>query len=194
LLPLLHQTATYQQLPSGQFLFHQGEPASAIFSVVTGRIRLIRYGTNGNEVPLHVARAGESFAEAALFSEIYHCDAVADLPCHIAAYSKLAVLQILQDSPESALDFIALLTRQIQSLRTQLELRNIHSARDRILQYLTFLVEPGQTSITFDRPLKDIASDIGLTHEAFYRSLAQLEREGFLSRHKRQIKLLCSKI
>lgn len=145
LLPLLHPTATYQQLSSGQFLFHQGEPAFAIFSVITGRVRLLRYGVNGNEVSLHIARAGESFAEAALFSEIYHCDAVADLACRIAVYSKPAILQILQNSPESALSFITLLTKQIQSLRTQLELRNILSARDRTLQYLILLAEPRQT-------------------------------------------------
>ena len=191
LLPCLHSTVTYRQLTAGQFLFHQGEPATAIFTVIAGRVKLVRYATNGNEVSLHIARTGESFAEAALFSEIYHCDAVADLSCQIAAYPKLAVLQMLQDYPASALSFITLLTKQIQSLRTQLEIRNIHSARDRTLQYLILLAEPGQTTIIFDRPLKDVASDIGLTHEAFYRSLAQLEKEGYLTRHRRQIKLLC---
>jgi CRP/FNR family transcriptional regulator, dissimilatory nitrate respiration regulator len=186
----LQAAATSRTFTAGQFLFHKGEPATAIFSVISGRVKLVRYLADGLQVTLQVARAGESFGEAALFSEAYHCDAVADIPTKIAIYPKQAVLQLLQDSPESALEFIALLTKQVQLLRSQLELRNIHSARDRTWQYLLLLIEPGQTAISFDRPLKDIASDIGLTHEAFYRTLAQLEAEGYLTRCKRQIQLL----
>jgi len=43
---------------------------------------------------------------------------------------------------------------------------------------------PGQSSVKLDRPLKSIADDLGLTHESFYRTLAQLVREGAISREK----------
>ena len=44
--------------------------------------------------------------------------------------------------------------------------------------------------ITFTRPLKDIAADIGLTHEVFYRTLSDLERSGKISRDNRTIAIL----
>lgn len=191
----LQKFASYRHLSNEQALFRQGELASAIFMVETERVKLVRYLNSGTEVCLHVARAGESFAESALFSETYHCDAIAEIPSCIAVYPKQVVLQLLESRPEFALNFTARLTKQIQSLRTQLELRDIHSARDRTLQYLILLTEPRQPTpkqptIMFDRPLKDVASDIGLTHEAFYRALAQLEQEGYIKRNRRQITLL----
>lgn len=175
-------------------LFRRGESALAIFAVDLGRVRLVRYLDNGAEVCLHVARTGESFAEAALFSPAYHCDAIADISSRVIIYPKQAVLQWLKSQPELALNFTAQMTKQVQALRTQLELRNIHSARDRTLHYLFLLAEPEQVQISFDRPLKDIASDIGLTHEAFYRALAKLEQEGIIKRDRRNILLLQYKL
>uniref|UniRef100_A0A832GZB4 Helix-turn-helix domain-containing protein n=1 Tax=Oscillatoriales cyanobacterium SpSt-402 TaxID=2282168 RepID=A0A832GZB4_9CYAN len=70
----------------------------------------------------------------------------------------------------------------------------MHSARARTLQYLSLLTEPGQSVIEFDRPLKDVATDIGLTHEAFYRALAQLKREGYIEQRRRQIALIHPKL
>lgn len=185
---------THRQLNFRESLFRRNEVAFALFAVKVGRIRLVRYLANGTEVCLHVARVGESFAEAALFSEVYHCDAIADLPSRVAIYPKEAILQLMQSRPDAVLSFTALLAKHVQSLRTQLELRNVHSARDRTLQYLSLLTEPGQSVITLDRPLKDVATDIGLTHEAFYRALAQLKREGYIQQHRRQITLIHPKL
>lgn len=181
---------THRQLNVRETLFRRNEVAFALFAVEVGRIRLVRYLANGTEVCLHVARVGESFAEAALFSEVYHCDAIADRPSRVAVYPKEAILQLMQSRPDAALSFTALFAKHVQSLRTQLELRNVHSARDRTLQYLSLLIEPGQSVIMFDRPLKDVATDIGLTHEAFYRALAQLKREGYIQQRRRQITLI----
>ncbi len=188
--PAFREPASYRQLEAKQVLFYRGEPTTAIFSVVFGRMKLIRYGSNGAEVPLHIVGEGERFAEAALFSEVYQCDAIADLPSQIAVYPKQTILNSFRDFPDFALDFTASLARHLQLTRTKLELRNIHSARDRTWQYLIWFAEPDQTIIVFDRPLKDIASDLGLTHESSYRTLKQLEKEGFITRQRRQIRLL----
>jgi CRP-like cAMP-binding protein len=89
------------------------------------------------------------------------------------------------------------LDRKSQSLKKLLELRSIRSARvkrsypegNRILQYLLFSVSPGETTILFDRAYKDIASELGLSPETLYRTLAELEREKIITRQGRQIKL-----
>lgn len=147
------------QIAPGQLLFHRSDTATAIFAVEVGRVKLSRSMGDGTEVCLQVARAKDFFAEAALFSAVYHCDAIAELPSRVAVYSKQAILQQLQDEPNLALQFTARLTHQIQALRTQLELRNIHSARDRVLQYLALLAQADSATIAFDRPLKDVARD-----------------------------------
>lgn len=68
-----------------------------------------------------------------------------------------------------------------------LELRGIRSARDRVLHYLQVIAPPHANTIYLDRPLKDIANDIGISPEVFSRTLTQLQNEGLLSKTKRKI-------
>ena len=82
----LQLAATYRDLVTGQVLFHRRDEAQSVFVVQTGRLRLVRYTSEGKLVILQVVRAGESFAESALFSELYGCDAVAETPSRVIVY------------------------------------------------------------------------------------------------------------
>lgn len=189
-LQALLAEARRRNLEPGEALFRQGEPATAIFVVEAGRVLLVRHTTEGVRVTVHAARAGETFAEAALFSERYHCDAVADLASRVAVLPKGAVRRALRAAPETALGFMRQMAGQIQMLRARLELRNVRSARERILQYLALAPRDVGGVIRLDRPLKQVAAEIGLTHEALYRTLAALEAEGRIAREGRTIRLV----
>ena len=63
-----------------------------------------------------------------------------------------------------------------------MELRNIRSARDRVLQYLRLRAGIGGRSIAVEGQLQDIAAEIGMTRETLYRTLAALQAEGRLTR------------
>ena len=82
---------------------------------------------------------------------------------------------------------MARLARQLQELRARMELRNIRSARDRVLQYLRLRAGIGGRSIALDGQLQDIAAEIGITREVLYRTLAALETEGHLTRTQPQV-------
>lgn len=185
----LQLAATYQVLVTGQALFHRRDEAQSIFVVQTGRLKLVRYTSEGKLVILQVVRTGESFAESALFSDVYGCDAVAEMPSRVIAYPKQVLLTVLRQQPDLAESFINRLALKNQSLKDRLELQSIRSARERVLQYLLHLIQTGETTINFDRPIKDIAVELGLTPEALYRTLAQMEREGIITRTQRQITL-----
>lgn len=68
-LAFLRDIGHAQQVKAGHVAFRRGETATAFFAVMTGRGRLIRYLQDGSELGLHIAKAGEMFAEAALFSK-----------------------------------------------------------------------------------------------------------------------------
>lgn len=175
-------------LPPHATLFRQGDEATAIYLVDSGRLRLERHTSDGRLVVIHTARPGEFFAEASLFSEVYHCDAVAAEACRVRRYPKGAVLAALRADPVSAMSFLAVVARQLQDLRQRLELRNVRSAQDRVRLFLALHADPGGT-VTLPGPLQDIAADIGLTREALYRALAALERRGLVARRGRRIRL-----
>lgn len=185
----LRSTISHRDLKAGEILFRRNDRALAIFGVVTGRLRLVRHMADGHTITIHVALPGDGLAEAALFSETYHCEAIADPPSRIVVLPKAPYLEALRADPELALSFAAVQARSIQSLRSRIELRNIRSARERALQYLMLSAVGGDSTVPIDRPLKEMASEIGLTHEAFYRALARLEDEGAIVRTKQAIRL-----
>ena len=63
-----------------------------------------------------------------------------------------------------------------------MELGNIRSARDRVLQYLRLRAGVHDLSVAIEGQLQDIAAEIGMTREALYRTLATLKAEGHLTR------------
>ena len=60
--------------------------------------------------------------------------------------------------------------------------RNIRSARERVRHYLALNAGADGRSVALTGTLKEAAAELGLTHEAFYRTLAALERAGEIKR------------
>jgi CRP-like cAMP-binding protein len=178
-----------KDIPAASAVFRQGDPAADIFLVVEGRLRLVRYTEAGEALTLFTARQGQTFAEAALFSDHYHCTALADKASRVAAFAKKELLTSLASHPHLMLRLIALLSRQVRDLRTLLEIRAIKAAPDRILQYLKLKADPHGV-FTVTNTLKDIAQELGLAHETLYRELAGLEKNTKIRRDGSTIRLL----
>jgi CRP-like cAMP-binding protein len=171
-----------RSLAKGELLFRQGDRTLAIYLVSAGRVRLVRHLEDGSAVTLHTARAGETLAEAALFAKAYHCDAVAEVPAELVVMPKATLLRALENDPSASLRIARLFAGQVRDLRARLEVRNIRSAADRVLAWLRLAAEGNPPRVAIDRPWIEIASELGLTHEAVYRAIATLERNGTIER------------
>ncbi len=189
-LPTPSAAISHRTLARGAALFRQGDPTFAIFRVRRGQVRLVRHLADGSTVLLHLAHDGEIFSEAALFSPEYHCDAIADADCEIEVHPKDALSTAFNEHPAAAWTYMAHLAQQVIALRSRLELRNIRSAEERVLQFLRIQANSPDRTVRFVRSLKDIAAEIGLTHESFYRTLSKLEAAGAIARDRRNITLL----
>jgi len=185
----IRQRATLRELAADDVLFRQGNKASAIFEVQEGRLRLLRSTIDSRPVVLHTARQGDLLAEAALFADTYHCDAVAAIASRVYVYPKRDLLTALRNDPAISERFMAVLARQIQALRTRLEERNIRSARERVLHHLALATGKGGRTIRLEGSLIDLAAELGLTHETLYRTLAHLEKTGVIARTRSEIVL-----
>ncbi len=170
----------------GEQIFAQEDLVKDIYYVIRGRIKLVRNTIEGTPVIIHVAYANEGIAEASLFSDKYHCSALVDTNTVVMGVTKEKLLNHLQNHPKSMMDLIQQLTSQIRDLRMFNEIKSIHSAREKILAYLS----TRNANTDADLPLKDIAHKIGMTHETLYRVLKTLENEGKINRNKSRIQLL----
>jgi CRP-like cAMP-binding protein len=183
-LPPLQRT-----LDAGEYLFRRGDKATGVFFLAAGRLRMQRATPDGGAVSVHAARPGELFAEASLFADRYHCDAVAETACEVWHYPKGALTTHLQGDPAALWQFAAELARSLHRLRQRYELKQTRAAPERVLQYLRLACD---ADCVF-RPKgawKEVAAELGLTHEAFYRALATLEKQGRIVRGEGELQLV----
>ncbi len=78
-----------RRLLRGEALFHEGDPAEALFVVATGRVKLTRATAEGREVIVRLVSPGEPFAAvAALDGKTYPFGAVATAPARVHAWPR----------------------------------------------------------------------------------------------------------
>jgi CRP-like cAMP-binding protein len=165
-----------RRLSAGSLLLRQGEKSVGMFFLTSGRLRMQRVTPDGGMVTLHVVRPGETFAEASLFADSYQCDIIAESDAAVWLYPKVDLTRRLRENPDSLWELTSGLARSLHGMRLRYELKQIRSAPERVLQYLR-LRDDGTGVYHASGTLKEMATELGLTHEALYRALAALERQ-----------------
>lgn len=107
----------------------------------------------------------------------------------VVACAKTDVLAAFAASPSLGLELLERVTRQLHAARALIELRNIRSAEERVLRHLRLRADAAGV-VAFEGRLLEAAAELGLTHEAYYRALAALARQGAIQRSPRRVQLL----
>jgi CRP/FNR family transcriptional regulator len=190
----LQALVAVKDLAAGQILFAQREVVEAVFMLESGQIQLVNYTEDGQKIHHYTVRADESFAEVALFHGHYLCTAIANVPSRVLVLPKPHFLNALKSNLELAETFMAQLAHRLHETKILLELRSIRSAQNRVLHYLQLNVQADGVTVDLNRPLKEIAEDLGLSPEALSRALKQLETQKAIHRNNRKITLSLSKL
>lgn len=159
-----------------EHVFRQNDPTIGFFIILSGTVELCRVTRGGTQVVLHRAHSGESFAEASLFSDVYHCDAIARTECELICVSKS---QLSDAIPSHGIvpAMIAHLSTQVQMYRLLLQICSIRRADERVLAAMRAGFKPDSW--------KSFAPQIALSHEAVYRALSSLTKRGLIQREGR---------
>lgn len=176
-------------IKKGNMLFLQNDKVQNIYFISSGRLKLQRETIEGFSVVQHIAFNGEVIAEASIFSNEYHCSAIADSNTEVRYLNKIDLLNYLEAHHTAMKQLLMLYAKQIKSLRVINEIKNIRSAKERILAYLNHEMNANK-EVKLSMTLKDTAYRIGLSHESFYRTLKTLESAKLITRHKRLIIVL----
>lgn len=130
----------------------------SLFLVASGRIRLERSLEDGSWVSLHVAQGPALLAEASLFAERYHCDAVAEIATEVQELGRDDVERALAADPDLASLLLRRLASEVRDLRSRLELRSVRPVERRVL--LGLELDRGA-----DRTVATRAAELGLAPE-----------------------------
>lgn len=176
--PDLRAAASSLRLDAGAPLFRVGDRPHRMFFVQDGEVHLVRVSAAGGATVLQRVRHG-FVAEASLEASRYHCDAVAAVNSEVLGLPLAPFRQALDAVPEFARAWASHLAQEVRRLRSQCERLSLKSAAARVCHYLETEGRDGRVTLSQSR--KAWAAELGLSHEALYRTLARLERDGRLA-------------
>lgn len=162
--------APTRSVKSGTVLFHRDDVVESAYFVKDGRVRLQRPLKDGGLLTLHIAGSGDLVAEASLFAERYHCDAVVDDQTEIAVLPRQALVKKLNDRTSDAslaLEALASTARDLQRMRARVEIMRLRRVSDRLDAYLDLYGTPVKGEWV------SVADWIGVSTTALYRELAK---------------------
>lgn len=186
----LSDLATPRVVAAGAEVFRLGAPARHVFFLRRGRVVLRRFAATGEEVAIHAAEAGEFFAEAALQAEHYHCTAVAAQDSEVLAIPSLDLRRRIATEPAFALAWLGAMAAQLRQARARVERLSLRSAAERVRHLLLTEGQGATPSHVVAGTLRELATQLGMTHEALYRTLAAMQRAGTLRRDGQRLTLL----
>jgi CRP-like cAMP-binding protein len=153
-------------------LFRREDAVRFAFLVREGQVALERVLPSGEALVLSVAGPGGLLAEASLFAERYHCDAVARADARIAALPVAILRDRLRAAPGAALGLIEGLSAEVQRQRLRVEILRLPRLDDRLDAWLAVHPPPPRGGWV------GVAEAIGVTPPALYRALARRRRAG----------------
>lgn len=185
----LAATATRRTLKRGETLFRRGDPATGMYVVVYGEIKLTTVTPARGSRLTGVIGPGQSFGEPVMFLERPALvDAHAANDALLLHLPKQSIFEEIERNPKFARRMIAGLSRRVESLVQELERQALGNGSERFIAYL---LRHGDGAaplvVTLPASKAEIASQLNLSPEHFSRILHELAAASLLQVQGRRI-------
>ena len=175
----------------GQLLFSEGEPAQGFWLLLSGGVRLYSLGENAREAEIHRCEAGDIVGAALALARLpYPHFGAATEDCEALYFPTLQAMPLIAQHPPLAQLFLRILAGKCSELSSRIAALQMQTVRERLLYYLGELC-PKDGSCRFRLPLskRELAAQLGTSPETLSRTLRELQDEGALDMHNRELHL-----
>lgn len=179
--------AVQKKVSAGGTLFREGEPASALYVVLDGRMKLTQIAADGHEVLMRFVTKGDAVAAVALFGgAAYPVTAGAVTDTVVVGWSRDVLQEFFQRYPSLAVNAMRLLSERLREVQERFRELATERVAQRIARALLRLVRQAgrrvEAGVLIDLPLsrQDLAEMTGTTLYTVSRVLSEWEQQGIL--------------
>lgn len=182
----------FKQFSKGSFVLTQNEPGTAMYFLVSGRVKVSLASPEGKELALNYLDAPAHFGEMSLVdAEPRSADVIAVSDIEVFALDARDLSPAIQLQPRLALTLIGTLSRRVRSMISRLEDMAFHDATHRVMRVLlnvaTASYESTGVPIVEGLTHYEIATLAGTSRETASRVISQLGRDGIVGTKGRKI-------
>ena len=182
-IDLFRKFTSIKEIGKGDFLFSEGQPATAFFYVASGSVKVYKLSAEGNEQILHIQQTGDLIAEAVIFEfDTYPAYAQALEKTALVRISKNEIRDLLRHFPEISFQIMRAYSRRIRQLVNKIEEISLFDVKSRLANYLvkncTFKNNQHICNLSFSK--KDLAAVLGTIPETLSRAFNHFKKEKIL--------------
>lgn len=181
-LERLANMAVCHDYPKRNILFHRGEPATSVYLVVKGKVKLVLTNEEGREVVVNLLHAGDLFGLVpAVDGGPQLATAITAGASRLAKFPGDAFLEWMMRGPETSATLLRILGRRLREAYQRIGEHALLGVKERLWLTLLDIAElegrqdPGSEEIVFTRPThEELAQRIGSSREVVTRVLKEL--------------------
>ena len=184
----LSNLKTYKK---GSLLFLEGEPASRIYVIISGWVKIFKSTPNGDETVEQMLSTGNLVIETSIFTnDKYFSSAQISNEAKLMSFPASIYRNLLNKDLALALNSLKYLSQTSRSYLNQIDNNRLKSSKERVGWFLLkqFIEQKNPNTILLPYEKTIIASLLDMKPETFSRSLKSFKTKG-LSSEKHQIQI-----
>lgn len=179
-----------RRLPDSAPIVYRGDPAGALYIILSGQVKVHTATASGDEVILDILGPGDFFGEMSLLDGLPRSADVSALePCELALLDGEALRETIEARPLVALALLRFLSVRLREQNEQMEMLMTRDVPGRVAGLLLHLADSqgrpmpsgGQIRIEVTLTQSDIAAFVGATRERVSRSLSAFRAQGAIA-------------
>ena len=175
-------------LQSGEYLFHEGDPAQYFYFVRSGQIFIMKYAESGRVLSLRLATKGSIIGELPLYEEnpVYIFNAVAQIPSEVYAIEFPTLHSYLEKKPSLAISLLKIIGQHMRKQHSKFRDLLLYGKKGALYSTLIRLSNSyGQKfndGILISVPLtnQELANYSATARESLNRMLGELRRQNVI--------------
>jgi len=176
-------------------IYNQATPISKVYLVSKGKVKVVYYTEDGNEIIKAILTKGELFGEKALLGDHVQNEQAIALTdnTQLCPLSLDKMYELMRDNGRFSLEISKIISFRLKKTERRLERLLFKDAKTRLLEFIQDLIEEqsettkGAVEINHFYTQNDIANLIGTTRETVTKLLNQFKQEGLLEYSRKTI-------
>jgi len=179
---------------SGTTIYCEGNISNHIFYIIKGEVKTFKINHDGKELITEIFSKKSFFGFTSLLgNKPYVENAEAIKNTKIIRIQKYELLELIKSNPQLGLNFIDLLSHDLEFIKDHLMHLAYDSVRRKTADAILQLDKKGDQRLAIEISRSDLAGFLGIAKETLTRTLTDFKEEKLISTNKNEILILNQK-
>ncbi|PXY03094.1 Crp/Fnr family transcriptional regulator [Marinifilum breve] len=176
----------------GDMVAFREDRCENLMIVMKGSVKGEMLDPSGKSIKIEDIMAPYPIASAFLFGQRnqFPVNVTANEDVEIFSLAKESVVDLFQRNRTFLINYLNSISNRSQFLANKLMFLNFKTIKGKLANYILKLAAPDKEQVTLPKSQSEMAQFFGVTRPSFARSLKEMEQEGLIETHRREIKIL----